>query len=109
MDIDYKDFARHMLGETPSRKVLHLKVSVPKTKILVPDNLAHGRRKRKKVVLQDLMDIKPTFQYTDAKDDVIDKAWQSWKARHRFSSATWDFLLSHPKAEYFKKRLRNDA
>ena len=78
-DKDYADFARHMLGKTPNRKALHPKVSVPKTKILVLDNLAHDfwveRRKRKKVVLQDLMDIKPTLQFTDAKDDVIDEAW----------------------------------
>ena len=74
---DYADFARHMFGETPNQKELHSKVFVPKTKILVLDNLAHDfwvkRRKSKKVVLQDLMDIKPTLQFTDAKDDAIDK------------------------------------
>ena len=26
-----------------------------------------------------------------------------------FSSASWDFLLSYPKAEYFKRRLQNEA
>ena len=62
----------------------------------------------KKVILQDLMDIKPTLSFMNVVDDVNDKSWSAWKRCHRFTSATWDFLLSHPKAEYFKRRLQND-
>lgn len=112
-DKDFGVFAQHLLGETPGRKSPYPKVSVSRTKILVPDNLAHGdwveRRKRKKVVLQDLMDFKPSLKFFDNGGNVIDAAWRSWKARHCFTSASWDFLLTHPSAEYFKRRLRNDA
>lgn len=67
------------------------------------------RRKRKKIVLQDLMAIKPALNFFDDVGDVIHKTWKSWKEKHRFSSSSWDFLLTYPKAEYFRRRLRNDA
>ena len=55
------------------------------------------------------MAINPTLKFFDSAGDVLEKTWKSWKARHRFTSTSWDFLLTHPKAEYFKRRLRNDA
>ena len=112
-DKDFGVLAQHLLGETPGRLSLHPKVSISRTKILVPDYHASAdwveRRKRKKVVLQDIMAIKPSLKFLDSGGDVIDSEWKAWKARHRFTSATWDFLLTHPSADYFKKRLRNDA
>jgi len=52
---DYLVLARHLLGETLGRRSLYPKLSVPKTKILVADNMTAGdwmeRRKRKKVIL----------------------------------------------------------
>lgn len=112
-DKDFGDYARHLLGETPGRRALYPKVSVSRTKILVPDNIASGdwveRRKRKKVVLQDLLAFKPSLELIDAGGNVMKDAWKAWKSRHKFTSASWDFLITHIKAEYFKKRLRNDA
>jgi len=112
-DKDFGVYAKHLLGETPRRKSPYPKVSVARTKILVPDNIAHGdwveRRKRKKVVIQDLLEFKPSLKFLDNGGDVVEDRWKYWKQRHRFSSASWDFLLTHPPAEYFKKRLRNDA
>lgn len=112
-DKDFLALALHLLGETPKRKALHPKLSVPRTRILVADNMTAGdwmeRRKRKKVILQDLASIKPALKFTDTGGDVIDATWRSWKARHRFTSATWDFLLSYPKNEYFKRRLTYEA
>ncbi len=55
------------------------------------------------------MDFKPSLMFIDNGGDVIDTTWRAWKVRHRFTSASWDFLLLHPSTEYFKKRLRNDA
>ena len=102
-DKDFGVFAQHMLGETPNRKALYPKVSVSRTKILVVDNHASAdwveRRKRKKVVLQDFMALKPSLDLIDAAGDVVDDSWKAWKARHMFSSASWDFLISYPKAE----------
>jgi hypothetical protein len=112
-DKDFGVCAQHLLGETPGRRVVYPKVSVGKSKILVPDNIVHkewvDRRKRKKVVLQDLMAIKPSLKFLNTRLDVVDETWKSWKARHRFTSASWDFLTTHPHQEYFKRRLRNDA
>ena len=112
-DTDYGVWAQHLLGETPRRLAAYPKVSVSKTRILVEDNMASyewaERRKRKKVILQDLMALKTNLKFLDRDGDVIDETWRSWKARHRFSSATWDFLLSHPKSDYFKKRLTNEG
>jgi hypothetical protein len=112
-DIDFGVCAQHLLGDTPNRQVSFPKVSVGKSRILVPDNMAHRdwveRRKRKKIVLQDLMAIKPSLKFINAAGDVDNSLWKSWKERHRFSSASWDFLITHPSQEYFKRRLRNDA
>ena len=113
IDKDFGVFAWHMLGETPKQKALHPKVSVLRTKILVVDNHSSAnwveRRKRKKVVLQDFIALKPSLDLIDAVGNVVDDSWKAWKARHMFSSVSWDFLLSYPKAEYFKMRLQNEA
>ena len=88
-DFDYGFNAQHLLGLTPRRQVPYPKVSMSSTKILVPDNMTHRewieRRKRKKVVLQDLMAIKPMLQLIDKDGNVDDRKWRFWKERHRFS------------------------
>ena len=83
------------------------------TRYLVPNNYLHAdrveRRKRKKVILQDFMALNPDLHFTDEGRDVIDNVWRQWKQRHRFTTASWDFLLSSPKADYFRRRLQNEA
>ena len=110
-DNDFQDFAKHLVGS--NRLVKYPKVSVSKTRTPVTDNLVASdwveRRKRKKVIMQDLMCLKPRLQLLNHVGDVKKKKWATWKGKHKFTSATWDFLLSHPKAEYFRKRLRNEA
>ena len=112
-DKDYGVNAQHLIGETRGRKAAYPKVSVTVPKFIVPDNMMHkewvDQRKRKTIVLQELMAIKPALRFFDSAGNVVDKTWQSWKTRHRFTSASWNFLLTHPKADYFKRRLRNDA
>lgn len=112
-DKDFKVLPMHLLGETPGRTAVYPKVSIGRTRYLVPDNMSSAdwveRRKRKKIVLQDIMAIKPSLKLVDVGGDVIDSTWRAWKARHKFTSASWDFLITHPSAEYYKKRLRNEA
>ena len=84
-DKDFGVLAQHLLGETPGRRALYPKVSTLRTKILVPDNLASAdwveRRKRKKVVLQDIMAIKPSLKFLDSGGDVIDSAWKDLESK----------------------------
>jgi hypothetical protein len=46
-------------------------------------------------------------KFLDNSGDVFPEKWRPWKKRHQWTSATWDFLLSHPSKDYFVKRLRN--
>ena len=38
-DLDYKVLAQHLLAETPGRKAVYPKVTVPKNRVMVPDSL----------------------------------------------------------------------
>ena len=112
-DRDFGVLAQHLIGATPGRSLLYPKVSVVRTRYLAPSNHSHAdwveRRKRKKVILQDFMAFNPDLHFIDEGGDVIDDVWRQWKLRHRFTTASWDFLLSAPKADYFRRRLQNEA
>ena len=112
-DRDFGVLAQHLIGATPTWTILYPKVFVVRTRYLAPNNHAHAdwveRRKRKKVILQDFMALNPDLHFTDEGGDVIDDVWRQWKQRHRFMTASWDFLLSAPKADYFRRRLQNEA
>ena len=112
-DCDFGVLAEHLIGATPGRTILYSKVSVARTRYLAPSNHSHTdwveRRKRKKVILQDFMALNPNLHFTDKGGDIIDNVWRQWKQRHRFTIASWDFLLSTPKADYFRRRLQNEA
>ena len=108
-DRDFGVLAQHLIGATSGRTILYPKVSVARTRYLAPSNHSHAdwveRRKRKKVILQDFMALNPDLHFTDKGGDVLDDVWRQWKQRHRFTIASWDFLLSAPKADYFRRRL----
>ena len=55
------------------------------------------------------MALNPDLHFTDEGGDVIDDVWRQWKLRHWFTTASWDFSLSAPKADYFRRRLQNEA
>ena len=55
------------------------------------------------------MALNPDLRFIDEGGDVIDDVWRQWKQRHRFTTASWDFLLSFPKVDYFRRRLQNEA
>lgn len=102
---------QHLLVETLRRRAPFIKVSTLRTKILVADNLSNAdsveRQRRRKVVLQDIMSIKPSQKFCDDGSDITNSMWRTWKARHQFTSATWDFMYLLLSVEYFKKWLRN--
>ena len=112
-DRDFGVLAQHLIGATPRRTILYPKVSMARTRYLAPSNHAHAdwveRRKRKKVILQDFMALNPDLHFTDEGGDVLDNVWRHWKQRHQFTTASWDFLLSAPKADYFRRWLQNEA
>ena len=112
-DRDFGVLVQHLIGATPGRTILYPKVSVACTRYLVPSNHSHAdwveRRKRKKVILQDFMAHNPDLHFTNEGGDVIDDVWRQWKLRHRFTTTSWDFLLSAPKADYFRRRLQTEA
>ena len=112
-DRDFGELAQHLIGATPSWRLLYPKVFVARTRYLAPNNYSHAnwveRRKRKKVILQDFMALNPDLKFTDEGGDIIDDVWRQWKQRHWFTTASWDFLLSFPKADYFQRQLQNEA
>ena len=112
-DRDLGVLAQHLIGATLGRSLLYPKVSMARTRYLAPSNHSHAdwveRRKRKKVMLQEFMALNPDLYFTDEGGDVIDDVWRQWKLRHQFTTASWDFLLSAPKADYFRRRLQNEA
>ena len=55
------------------------------------------------------MAINPDLNFFEVGRDVAHRTWKAWKARHRFSFGTWDFLLSYLKPGYFSLRLKNEA
>ena len=55
------------------------------------------------------MALNPDLHFTDKGRDVIDDVWRQWKHSHRFTTASWDFLLSAPKVDYFRRWLQNEA
>ena len=92
---------------------MYPKVSFHKTRVLCEDNKCAAdwveEQKRKKVILDELMTINLLLKFKDENGDVIDRKWRDWKWAHRFTSASWDFLLTATPNEFFKKRLTNKA
>ena len=112
-DEDLKAYVQHLLGRTPNRTLAYPKVSVGKTKSYVVGHYSGydwvERRKRKKIILEELMNIDSSLSFF-TPDGAVDKAkWKAWKKTYRFSTATFDFLLSAPSGDFFKKRLTNEA
>jgi hypothetical protein len=112
-DKDLHEYVLHLLGSTTGRKREYPKVSIGKTKFHCADNTSHTewveRRKRKKIVLEELMMIDPSLKFKDSKGDVIDEVWRAWKLKHLFTSASWDFLLNGIPNGFFVKRLTNEG
>jgi len=61
------------------------------------------------VVLDVLKELIPTMSFKDDTGNVIYDKWHAWKCRHRFSLATWDFLLKEIPSGFLYKRLANEG
>ena len=89
------------------------KVSVHKLKSIVVSNYCGAdwveRRKRKKVIVEEFMNIKPSLKFLKIDGSINQILSRKWKSKHRFTTTSYDFLLTPPKADYFKKRLTNEA
>ena len=73
-DANYKDFAIHLMNRIDERSLPYPKVSINKTKLSMSDNYVASKwvdwRKRKKVVLKDLMHINPNLGFLNTYRDV---------------------------------------
>ena len=112
-DEDLKESVLHLLGRTPNRSRVYPKVSFHKMKILCKDNQSAAdwveHMKRKKVIIEEFIDIKPSFKFKDKDGEVINEEWRNWKRIHLFTSTSWDFLLTAISNKYFWKWLTNEA
>ena len=67
------------------------------------------RRKRKKAIIEEFVDIRPSMKIKDSDGQINDEEWRKWKALHCYTSATWDFFSTALPTEYFTKRLKNEG
>ena len=110
-DDDFKVYVQHLLGRTPGRRVAYPKVTVHKTNnVHASHHIGHEwveRRKRKRVILEELVELQPDLKFTTPDGAVDGDVWRQWKRDHRVSSATYNILLHLPGNQYFAKRLTN--
>lgn len=103
-----RKIAVHLLSRTPNRVHNYPKVTVHKIKKVLPHTYSSKdwveRRKRKRIVIQDLNAIKPTLRFCDSDGHVIKKNWQTWKYKHNITNATMNILLELPGKDFFAFR-----
>ena len=106
-DDDFKVYVQHLLGRTPSWKVAYPKVTVHKmNNVHASHHTRHEwveRRKRKRVILEELVELQPDLKFTTPDGAVDGDVWRQWKRDHRVSSATYNILLHLPGNQYFAK------
>ena len=54
------------------------------------------RRKRKRVVLEECVELKPDMKFLKVDGSVDGEVWRQWKKDHRVSSGTCNLLLHLP-------------
>ena len=67
------------------------------------------RRKRKRVILEELVELQPDLKFMAPNGAVDGDVWRQWKRDHRVSSTTYNILLHLPGNQYFAKRLTNEG
>ncbi len=112
-DFDFKVYAQHLLGKTPNWTCKYPKVSVHKPVSIHPSHHSGAdwveRRKRKRIVLEELDDLKQDLGFINMDGSVNHDAWRAWKDTHRVSSGSWNVLLTVPPAAYFSVRGMNEG
>lgn len=61
------------------------------------------RMKRKKVIIEEMMAIKPSLDFQTFDVNINHETWRLYKKDHGFMTTTWDFLLTTQKVDYFTK------
>ena len=112
-DSDFLVYVQHLLGRTPGRQSSYPKVTVHKPALLHASHYTGHewveRRKRKRVVPEELMELQPDLKFIKSNGSVDGKEWRKWKADHRVSSGTYNMMLYLPGNQYFSKRLTNEG
>ncbi len=111
MDQDLKDLFSYLIDS--DRDEGYPKVTLRRT------NVVHGScyhyeewadwRKKKCIVLQEMVAIDPTLRFLSEDGSVNDRLWRRWKKVHRVSFATYNMLLCCPDKDFFSQRLTNAA
>ena len=105
---EYQKLAIHLLGKTPGRHENWPKVVVHRFKSNLPRTYATEdwveRRKRKKIVIQELHAIKPLYGFCDESGNVRKQNWKNWKYDNGVTSASMNILLQIPDKEFFTFR-----
>ena len=113
MDEDFKSYVQHLLGRTPKRTLPYPKVTIHKTiHVHASHHMGHEwveRRKRKKVVLEELEGLQDDLSFFKGDGSVDGDKWRHWKEEHRVSSATYNLFLYLPTNQYFSKKLTNEG
>ena len=65
------------------------------------------RQKRKRVILEELVELQPDLKFFTSDGAVDGEVWRQWKRDHSVSSATYNILLHLLGNQYFAKRLTN--
>ena len=104
---------QHLFGRTPGRRSAYPKVTVHKTTLVhASHHTGHEwveRRKRKRIVLEELVELQPDLKFIKPDGSVDGNEWRKWKLDHRVSSATYNMLLYLSGNQYFSKRLTNEG
>jgi hypothetical protein len=105
---EFENLAIHLLNQIPERLEPWPKVVVHKFKSNLPRTYATQdwveRRKRKKIVIQELHELKPLYRFCDDDGNVIKQNWQRWKWTNGVTSASMNILLQIPDKEFFTFR-----
>ena len=110
---DFKVYVQHLLGRTPGQVCPYPKVTVHKTNnVHASHHTGHEwveRRKRKRVILEELVELQPDLKFFAPDGAVNGDVWRQWKRDYRVSTATYNILLHLPGSQYFAKRLTNEG
>ena len=104
---DFKVYVQHLLGRTPGQVAAYPKVTVHKTNHMHSSHHTRHewveRRKRKRVILEELVELQPDLKFMAPYKAVDGDVWRQWKRDHRVSSATYNIFLHLPGNQYFAK------
>ena len=67
------------------------------------------KKKRKRVVLEVLVELQLDLKFIKPDGFVDCKKWKKWKVDHRVSSGTYNIFLYQSRNQYFSKRLTNEG